>query len=294
VQNCNNCPRACDIADSPFCNKSSSIKINIYQLHYGEEPPISGVNGSGTIFFSNCNLRCKFCQNYRISQNGEGSQIDEAKLLDICYELKYAGAHNLNFVTPTPYVDKLVPVLEFLKKEKIGIPVVWNCGGYESLDMIKRLDGLVDIYLHDFKYSDNKLAVKLSSAPFYKEVVSKVILEMRRQNSKDIFDGTGEIIEKGLIIRHLIIPSFVENSKGVLKIIKELVGKNVYISLMSQYIPSYKACDIEEINRVLSEAEYNEVLSYFEELGFGNGFIQGRDSATDEYVPAFKEDKDVL
>jgi putative pyruvate formate lyase activating enzyme len=282
---CRNCPRACN-TNSPFCRKGD-LKINIFQLHYGEEPPISGTKGSGTVFFSHCNLRCKFCQNYKISQLGNGSYIDDKAFLDICLKLKEAGAHNLNLVTPTPYADKIIPLLTTLKKNGFDLPVVWNCGGYESTETIKKLDGLVDVYLPDFKYSDNDLAIKLSSAPHYREAAISAILGMRKQ-VKDVFDDRGEIIKKGLIIRHLVLPSFLENTKGVLRIIKDELGPGVYISLMSQYVPSYEACKEASINRTLSQDEYNEALAVFEKLGFENGFIQGQGAATEEYLPEFK------
>jgi len=279
---CNNCPRRC--TGKYFCSKSDQLKINLYQLHHGEEPPISGTKGSGTIFFSNCNLKCVFCQNYKISHLGSGHNITDAGLIKICRELEGLGAHNINFVTPTPYVDKIIPLLKTLKKDDFPLPIVWNCGGYESLDVIKKLKGLVDIYLPDLKYSDNDLAVRYSSAPGYFENAIEVIKEMRHQ-VKDVFDKG--VMKSGLIIRHLVLPSNIENTKGVLKAIRASIGKDVFVSLMSQYYPVHNACNYPEIDHKLKPSEYDEVCDYFAELGFEDGFVQELDSASSEYTPDF-------
>ncbi|MEI6093568.1 MAG: radical SAM protein, partial [bacterium] len=279
-----NCPRFCN--KEPFCLKTDSIKVNIYQLHNWEEPPISGTNGSGTIFFSNCNLRCLFCQNYKISHLGSGMDFDSGKIMDICYELKEKGAHNINFVTPTPYTDKLISIMQTLRKQGFDLPFVWNCGGYESLNSIKAMDGLVDIYLPDFKYSDNKIAIEYSQAPNYYENAINVISEMRRQK-KDSFNNNG-LMKSGLIIRHLVLPGHVENSKGVLRAIKQINGTGTLVSLMSQYCPIYKALDHKVLSRKLSHSDYDEVCDFFIELDFNDGYVQDFDSATEEYIPDFK------
>lgn len=282
---CINCLRKCK-DDNTFCSKPiKDLKINLYQLHNWEEPPISGSSGSGTIFFSHCNLSCVFCQNYKISQQAFGRQLTIEELYDACIELKDAGAHNINFVTPTPQQENIRKVLIMLKKNGFELPIVWNCGGYETLEAIKDLNGLVDIYLPDFKYSDNDLAVKYSSAPNYYPNIESVLKEMRSQVA-DTFDGNG-LMKTGLIIRHLVLPSAIQNSFGVFDSIKKLLGKDVHISLMSQYCPVYKASEFKEINRVLSPEEYNAVLEYVQELGFENGFIQDMDSASTDYTPVF-------
>lgn len=201
-------------------------------------------------------------------------------------ELKSMDAHNINFVTPTPYQEKIEPVLQKLKKEGFDLPIVWNCGGYETVEGIKRLEGLVDVYLPDFKYSDNELAAKYSSAPGYFPNVVDVIKEMKRQTN-DIFDDKG-IMKQGLIIRHLILPGSVRNSIGVLDAINDSVGNKVYLSLMSQYYPVHKAFEFEGIDKKLDPAEYESVLEHLEKLGFENGFVQSLDSASDEYTPSFK------
>jgi len=281
---CDNCFRRCK--QHFFCSKDNSIRINLHQLHYWEEPPISGTKGSGTIFFSRCNLACVFCQNYKISQLGQGKDISQDELFNICLELKSLGAHNINFVTPTPHQEKIVPVLRKLKKQGFDLPIVWNCGGYETVEAIKRLDGLVDIYLPDFKYSDNELAVKYSSAPGYFPNVVEVIKEMRRQ-VKDSFSDDN-IMKQGLIIRHLILPGAVQNSFGVLNAIEQSFGNKVFISLMSQYYPIHKAFECIALSKKLNLAEYEAVLEHLEKLGFENGFVQGLDSASSEYTPDFK------
>ncbi|MCX6113340.1 MAG: radical SAM protein [Proteobacteria bacterium] len=280
---CSNCPRRCDGVS--FCGKSGSIRVNIHQLHYWEEPPISGTRGSGTIFFSNCNLKCVFCQNYKISHLGNGQEITPSELVDMCWELKDQGAHNINFVTPTPYADKIIDVIKELKRNGFKLPFVWNCGGYESPDVIKAMNGVVDIYLPDFKYSDNKLAEEYSSAPGYYENAIKIIKEMKRQ-TVDTFDDAG-IMQKGLIIRHLILPDQVENSKKVLRAIKETIGVNVLVSLMSQYCPVFKANEHNELGRKITPDEYHEVYDYFLSLGFEDGYTQDFGSATEYYIPAF-------
>ncbi|MBN1114197.1 MAG: radical SAM protein [Oligoflexia bacterium] len=283
MPSCGNCPRKC--RERYFCSKTADIKINVYQLHHGEEPPVSGSRGSGTVFFSNCNLRCGYCQNYRISQYGSGYDITAARLRDICRELAGMGAHNINFVTPTPYADKLADVISELKSTGFDLPVVWNCGGYESPQFLKRLRGLVDIYLPDFKYSDNDLAVKLSCAPGYPRIAAEAIHEMRSQND-DVFDDEG-VMKSGLIIRHLVLPSYVENSKGVLDRISETLGTDTCISLMSQYTPVYKTVDDPLLGRTVSCLEYREVCDHFGYLGFDKGFLQGLESATKEMIPDF-------
>ncbi|MFH1223560.1 MAG: radical SAM protein [Pseudomonadota bacterium] len=280
---CVNCPRRC--GEKYFCSKTNQIKINLHQLHYGEEPPVSGTNGSGTIFFSNCNLKCIFCQNYKISHLGSGHDVSDMELINICKELKTLGAHNINFVTPTPYVDKLIPIIKRLKGDGFALPIVWNCGGYESVEMIKELKGLVDVYLPDLKYSDESLAIEYSSAPGYFKNAIEVIKEMRSQ-VRDVFNDD-ETMKSGLIVRHLVLPLNVANSKGVLKAIAQNIGTQVYISLMSQYYPVYNACNHPKLDRKLKLSEYDEICEYFHELGFENGFVQDMDAGDPGNTPDF-------
>jgi len=231
-------------------------------------------------------MKCVFCQNYTVSQQGNGRNVSPDELYDICKELESRGAHNINFVTPTPYADKIIPVIKKLKRQGFKLPFVWNCGGYESLEGIKKLNGLVDIYLPDLKYSDDELAVKYSSAPGYFENAKVILKEMRAQ-VEDIIDDKNNLMLKGLIIRHLVLPGAIKNSVGVLKAIKETIGTDVHISLMSQYYPTHNAGDYGDLSRKLKIDEYDEVCTAFSELGFNKGFLQELDSATDEYIPDF-------
>ena len=255
-------------------------------MHNWEEPPISGKKGSGTIFFSHCNLACVFCQNYKISQLGQGRDIDQKDLYDICQELIGLGAHNINFVTPTPYQELIEPVLKRLKKEACPVPIVWNCGGYETVEAIKRLEGLVDVYLPDLKYADNELAIKYSSAPGYFPNVLDVLKEMRRQVSDII--GSDGLMKKGMIIRHLVLPGAIENSIAVLDAINKTFGKKVLISIMSQYYPVHRAFEFDDIAKKLCSAEYDKVLEHLDKIGFEDGFVQDLESASSEYTPDFK------
>ncbi len=282
---CHNCPRNCN--KIPFCSRTEDhLRINVYQAHYGEEPLISGTKGSGTIFFANCNMKCVFCQNYKISQEAAGKDVNSQNLYNICKELESMGVHNINFVTPTPYADKIIPVMKKLKQEGFKLPFVWNCGGYENIKGVKELKGLVDIYLPDFKYSDNKLAVRYSCAPSYFDNFKQVLCEMRSQVN-DVINEANGVMEQGLIIRHLVLPGNVQNSIGVLKAIKDLIGVDVYISLMSQYCPLHKAGLYNELSRRLNNEEYQLVCDSFYELGFHKGFLQDLSSATEEHIPDF-------
>jgi putative pyruvate formate lyase activating enzyme len=281
---CNNCPRYCK-SGQYFCGRPEDIKINKYQVHKWEEPCISGSRGSGTIFFSHCNLACVFCQNYKISQNPNGEIISKQALSDICWKLLDMGVHNINFVTPTPYTHLIRPVIKELKEKSFPLPFVWNCGGYESIEAIKSLDGLVDIYLPDFKYAQEELALKYSSAKGYVENILKVIKEMKKQVS-NVFDDEG-LMRSGLVIRHLVLPSSLDNSKAVLELIKKTLGTDTIVSLMAQFFPAFKASEYSELKKTLDSKDYDEICDYFLELGFEDGYSQGLDSASESYVPEF-------
>jgi len=280
---CNNCPRRC--SGRKYCRAPDSFKIGLYQVYLGEEPSISGEKGSGAVFFSHCNLRCVFCQNYQISQLHYGKIYSDDELIRICYQLAETGVHNINLVSPTCYHQQLIKVLKYLKRQNFPLPIVWNSNGYEDTDNIKKLEGLVDIYLPDFKYSDDKLALRYSSVSNYFEVAKRAILEMYNQHRKNRIENG--IMKEGLIIRHLVLPNAIENSKMVLKWIRENIGPDVYISLMSQYTPMYKSNLFPEINRRLTWQEYDEICDYCVDLGFNNIYIQELSSATKEFVPDF-------
>lgn len=248
-----------------------------------EEPIISGDKGSGTVFFSGCALRCVYCQNYEISHKAKGLFVDSNELIFLMLYLQDKGVHNINLVTPSPYAKQLAEMLTKIKP-RLTVPIVYNSSGYENLDNLKRLEGLIDIYLPDFKYADNALGEKYSSVKDYADVALKAITEMRRQQPKDIIiDG---IMKKGVIVRHLALPSHKEDSKKVLDILSKL-DKTLYVSLMCQYFPTSKAALFPELNQKIKPSDYADLLEYFENVGLSNGFSQSPDSALEEYVPDF-------
>ena len=236
----------------------------------GEEPPLTGHFGSGTVFLSHCNLRCVFCQNYDISHFGEGEIVSTERLAGLMIELQERGCHNINFVTPTHFAPLLVEALAIGARSGLALPVVWNCGGYESIEVIKLLDGIVDIYMPDIKYSDEKPARKYSKAPDYWRVVKEVVLEMHRQVG-DLFVDPKGIARKGLLIRHLVMPNDVAGSEEVLKFIAEEVSVDTYVNIMAQYRPCYKAVGHEKINRRPTVREFGEALEMARRFGLTPG-----------------------
>jgi len=285
---CRACPFECGVDRTKklgICRASDQFEISIAQLHHWEEPPISGARGSGTIFFSHCNLRCRFCQNYEISQLGYGHKVTPQRLAEIMLELEQKGAHNINLVTPTHYSEQLIPVLEKVRP-KLKIPVLWNSNGYEKVETLRRLEGLVAIYLPDLKYYDDQLARTYSSAPNYFQYASAAILEMRRQVGTNRYDEAG-IIQQGLIIRHLVLPGHTDDSKQILTWIHDNLGPKTHISLMAQYHPTYRASELPGMNRRLRPSEYAEVRNHLLKLGFEEGYTQELSSASDEYTPDF-------
>lgn len=291
IEKCNICPFKCNVNREKnslgVCKIGGKIKISYVSTHMWEEPCISGSKGSGTVFFTGCNLRCVFCQNYKISrEESHGKEITEEELADIFLVKQKEGVHNINLVSPTPYLIHIKKAIKIAKEKGLKIPIVYNSNGYENVDSIKELEGLVDVYLPDFKYADDNLARKYSSAINYRENCINVIKEMYRQVGNAKFDKYG-IIQKGIIIRHLILPNNIKNSKKVLEEISENISKEVYISLMGQYIPQDKSIGYKELNRKITKEEYNEVIDYFFEIGLENGFIQELDSASEEYIPKF-------
>ncbi len=259
-------------------------KIARVGLHHFEEPCLSGTRGSGTIFFSGCNLRCLFCQNFEISHGGKGLEISEKQLIDCMLYLKDIGAHNINLVTPSNYTSALAKTLE-TAKNKVNLPIVWNSSGYETVANLKKLDGLVDVYLPDFKYSDDDLAWEYSHAKGYEDVAIKAIAEMRRQQPVDVFDGD-DMMKKGVIVRHLVLPKAIENTRGVLKDIAS-IDKDMIVSLMGQYFPTPAVETHPVLFRRITQEEYDEATDAFFDAGLTNGFSQELDSATEEYVPDF-------
>ena len=259
-------------------------KIARVGLHHFEEPCLSGTRGSGTIFFSGCNLRCLFCQNFEISHGGKGLEISEKQLIDCMLYLKDIGAHNINLVTPSNYTLALAKTLE-TAKNKVNLPIVWNSSGYETVANLKKLDGLVDVYLPDFKYSDDDLAWEYSHAKGYEDVAIKAIAEMRRQQPVDVFNED-DMMKKGVIVRHLVLPNAIENTRGVLKDIAS-IDKDMIVSLMGQYFPTPAVETHPVLFRRITQEEYDEATDAFFDAGLTNGFSQELDSATEEYVPDF-------
>lgn len=283
---CSICPRKCGIdrkTKRGFCGAGDLPRVAKAFLHMWEEPCISGTRGSGTIFFSGCNLKCAFCQNYPISQENYGKEITIERLAEICLELQEKGAHNINLVNPTHYTEAII---QSLKIAKLDIPVIYNSNGYESLEQLKAIEGLIDVYLPDIKYYDRESSLKYSGCPDYFEHASAAVTEMYRQVGGPVFNEEGRI-KKGMIIRHLILPSHTNESIKILDWIRANLPQDVYVSLMSQYIPFYKAELYPEINRRIIRREYDKVLDHFYKLGFENGYIQERNSAEEDYIPAF-------
>ncbi len=286
---CNICPRKCNIqrkaltdSGKGFCNMGENPVIARAALHFWEEPPISGTRGSGTIFFSGCNLKCVFCQNEDISSGYFGKEITTERLREIYFELIEQGAHNINLVTGTHFINAIAKSLE----EPLPVPVVYNCGGYEDINSLKLLNNKVQIYLPDFKYADNELAVKYSAAPDYFETATNAIKEMFSQVGKCEFDEDG-IMKKGVIIRHLILPNNLENTKKVIDWVKDNFNDgDILFSLMSQFTPN-KTCKTPELSRRLTQEEYDEIEDYLFNSGIEDGFMQELSSAKEEYIPPF-------
>lgn len=289
---CVQCPRACgaDRRNSVgFCGVSDAFCVARAALHHWEEPVISGTRGSGTVFFGGCNLRCAFCQNYELSHAAKGQEVNAERLIEIFLDLQEKGAHNINLVTPTQYAKQLVPVLRTVKP-RLRIPVVYNCGGYESVDALRALESLVDVWLPDFKYYSRELSEKYSAAGDYREVAESALAEMLRQAPCAVYreDGT---LQSGVIVRHLVLPSCRADSIRVLRHLAERFGtKSFLLSLLNQYTPQFaKDAPYRELHRRVTTFEYESVLMVARELGF-DGFLQDRASATASYTPDFSED----
>ncbi len=283
---CELCPRMCAVDRSVHkgrCGVGDEILISRAARHMWEEPPISGTNGSGTVFFAGCNLGCVYCQNYEISHGAKGKAVTEERLGEIFRQLVKQGVHNINLVNPTHYADKICTVL---KKEKLSVPAVYNSSGYERVNTLKSLEGLIDIYLPDLKYISGERSEKYSGAKDYFDFSSKALLEMKRQCPENIFDEEG-IMKKGMIVRHLILPQNTNQSVKILEWIKENLGTDTVISLMSQYTPHGKAEKYAELRRRITVREYEKVIFAAEEMGFKNIFTQDFASASEAFIPDF-------
>ncbi|MGN0468789.1 MAG: radical SAM protein [Acutalibacteraceae bacterium] len=283
---CKACPRKCGVnrkEKAGFCGVGERFVLARAAKHMWEEPCISGKNGSGAVFFSGCNLRCAYCQNFEISHNCFGKEISDERLCEVFDELIEQGAHNINLVNPSHYALRLAEVLE---KHKPPVPVIYNSSGYDSVETLKRLEGLIDIYLPDIKYISPERAKKYSAAENYFEEASKAVLEMKRQQPEDIFDENG-MMQKGVIIRHLILPKNTNQSLEILKWIKEKLSRTTFISLMAQYTPCGKVENFPELQRKITGREYEKVVDFAGQLGFENAFIQLTDSADENFIPEF-------
>lgn len=290
LSRCRACPRRCgaDRASGGigWCRAPLLPKLALASVHYGEEPPISGENGSGTVFFSHCNMACVFCQNHPISAGGFGREVSVERLAEIFLEQQARGVHNINLVSAVQFLPQAAEALAMAKDRGLSIPIVYNSNGYETPEGLRLLEGLADIYLPDFKYWDNALAERYSAAPAYRECAAAAIMEMRRQQPRDIFGEDG-MMRKGMIVRHLVLPGHYRDSLHVLDWIREALGAETYVSLMSQYTPAHRAKGFKPLSRRLTTFEYEKAVAHFWEIGLKNGFMQRRASAGLEYTPVF-------
>lgn len=289
---CNICPRRCgadrENGSLGFCGASNKIRIARAALHFWEEPCLSGRNGAGTVFFSYCNMKCVYCQNYRISTRGAGHEVSIGELAEIFLDLQSQGANNIDLVTPTHYALDIAEAVKKAKNSGLHIPVLYNCGGYESVETLKRLEGLIDIYMPDMKYYRDKYAVKYSSAPRYFETACAALEEMYRQTGAFVLDENG-IMQSGVIVRHMMLPGLMLDTKKIMDYLFDTYGNNIYISLMSQYTPLKNVERFPELNRKIDMKKYNSIVDYCMNRGMENVFIQEGSAAKESFIPCFEE-----
>lgn len=293
LKECNLCPRKCGVnryLKKGYCGASNKLKVAYYSLHMWEEPILSGDKGSGTIFFSHCNLSCLYCQNYQISVKGYGKEISNKRLGEIMLELQRKGAHNINLVTPTHYVPQIASVLRKLKNKELTIPVVYNTSSYENVGTLMIMKDLVDIYLADLKYFDDDLALRYSNCSHYFETATMAIDEMYRQVGKAVFDKDG-MMKKGLVVRILLLPGHVHDAKEIIHYLYQTYHDDIYLSIMNQYTPVCH-CTYENLNRKVTEEEYEEVINYALTIGVNKAFIQEGETADESFIPKF--DKSII
>lgn len=290
IDKCNICPHNCRVnrnnGEIGRCKSTDKIKIALASLHKYEEPCISGINGSGTIFFSNCNLGCIFCQNYEISHLGKGKEVTINELAEIMILEQEKGAHNINLVTPTMYVYQIIEAIKIAKAKGLSIPIIYNTNSYENVETIKLLKGYIDVFLPDLKYFSHELSKKYSFVDNYFEYATKAIQQMYKQVGKAEFDENG-LIKKGIIIRHLVLPNYLQNTKNILKWIKNNMPSDIYVSVMAQYFPCYKALKDNKINRKLTRREYKIIEEYVYLIDLKNGYLQELEDNEIQYVPNF-------
>lgn len=289
---CTLCPRMCTVdrkyGERGVCGQTEEIKVARAALHFWEEPCISGEKGSGAVFFSGCALHCVFCQNENIANGTAGKVISTERLGEIFLELQEKGANNINLVTPGQFVPQIIKAVELARNQNLKIPIVYNTSSYENVDTIRSLEGIVDIYLPDFKYWNAALSAKYSHAPDYPSVAKKAIEEMVRQTGAAVFEnGEDSLMKRGMIVRHLILPGCTKDSKAVLQYLHETYGNQIYISIMNQFTPLSNVEKYPELNRKITEREYDDVIDFAVDIGIENGFIQEGETAEESFIPEF-------
>ena len=290
---CKLCPRNCEVdrknGKTGICGQTTEIKIARAALHFWEEPCISGTTGSGTVFFSGCSLHCVFCQNEPIANGTVGKMITVERLAEIFLELEQQGANNINLVTPSHFIPQIKEALLLAKEKGLALPIVYNTSSYETVEALKDLEGLVDIYLPDFKYMSSELSAKYSHAPDYSVTAKAAIAEMVRQTGMPVFDEQGEegLLKRGTIVRHLTLPGCMEDSKKILDYLHTTYGEQIYISIMNQFTPLENVAAFPELNRKITEEEYDELIDYAIHLGIEQGFIQEGETAEESFIPTF-------
>lgn len=291
MKRCTLCPRNCNVdreaGERGVCGVTGEGILGARAaLHMWEEPCISGECGSGTVFFSGCSLRCIYCQNYEIAHAETGKRITVERLSEIFLELAKKGAHNINLVTPTHYTPEIIRAVLRARACGLTLPIIYNCSGYEKVETLKMLEGIVDIYLTDFKYMEPDLAAKFSKAPDYPTIAKEALKEMVRQTGAPVFDEN-DLMKKGVIVRHLLLPNHLKNAKAVVQYVYEIYGDQVYLSLMNQYTPLPQVRHIPELNRKVTDREYEKLLDYAIDLGVEQAFIQEGETAEESFIPSF-------
>ncbi len=293
LKECTLCPRECRIdrtsGNKGYCRMTDELVVARAALHMWEEPCISGEEGSGAVFFSGCAMGCIYCQNHNIAKGLAGKKITIERLSDIFLELQEKKANNINLVTPTHYVPQIIDAIKIAHVKGLRIPIVYNCSGYEKVETLQLLEGYVDIYLPDFKYMDQQPAIKYSNCMDYFAYAAKAIKEMVRQTKEPKFDERG-IMKQGVIVRHLTLPGFLEDSKNIIKYLYDTYGDRIYISILNQYTPLEMVKEYPELNRRIMEVEYEELIDFAIKLGVENGFIQEGETASDSFIPEFNEE----
>lgn len=291
LEHCTLCPRNCGVnrlqGQTGYCGQTAALFAARASLHMWEEPCISGTEGSGTVFFSGCPLRCVYCQNHHIALGQTGKEISPSRLAEIFMELQEKGANNINLVTPTHFIPQIISALQTAKNNGMKLPIVYNTSGYEKPETLQLLEGLIDIYLPDLKYYSSDLGKHYSNAPDYFSVSTEALKEMYRQVGEPVFDAHTGLLKRGMIVRHLVLPGQMSDSKNVIRYLHETYGNQIYISIMNQYTPVTHHPDFPELNRTLTDKEYDDVVDYAISIGVENGFIQEGETFSESFIPSF-------